>query len=158
MPPLQVPTPTILSPCPQGRETPPTLGTTLPWDIQKQQDDVYPLPLRPNQAVWVEEGSSITGKGDLNSPHSSCWGTHFKIKMNICYKCVVDLLPTSACSLVDGPSSVSSHVPRRVGSVLSSSDVLDPANCSILCSTFPQNSLGISCCLAVGLRFASICW
>ena len=35
------------------REREPSLGTTLSWDIQSQQEQSVPLPLRPTKAVQV---------------------------------------------------------------------------------------------------------
>jgi hypothetical protein len=52
------------------------------------------------------EGNPMAGNRNQDSPHTTCLGTHMKTKLHICYKCVGDLGPAPACSLVGGPGSV----------------------------------------------------
>lgn len=57
------------------------LGTT--WDIQSQQGQATPPPLRPNKEV--QERRSSGSQQSHRQPHSNCWETHPKTKLNIRY-------------------------------------------------------------------------
>ena len=99
------------------------------------------LSLRPNQAVQLREGDSVAGKIVIDSLGSNCSGIHIKTKLYICYKCVGDLDPEHACSLVGSSVSVSPHGYRLVDSVGLLVVSLTSLASSVLSVTLPQDFL-----------------
>jgi hypothetical protein len=74
-------------------------------------------------------------------PHSSCWETHMKTKLHICYVCAGGLNPVHACSLVGGSVSGSPQGSRVKWFCWSSSGVLILLGPSIFPPTLPQDPL-----------------
>jgi len=63
------------------------LGILPPWHNKSLQDWSYPLPLRPDKAGQLGEYISHIDNSFRDSSCSSCWGTHMKTKLHICYIC-----------------------------------------------------------------------
>jgi len=73
---ISSPIPTWPYPLLLREEGSPSWKTSLPWCLKSLQDWVCPLPFREVDMNRVKV-----------CPHSSCWGTHMKIKLHICYIC-----------------------------------------------------------------------
>ena len=58
------------------------------WDIKSLQTQAHPLPLNLPKAAQLRERDLQAGSSFRESSHSSCWGTHVKTKLHICYICV----------------------------------------------------------------------
>ena len=83
----------------------------------------------------------MAGNRIRDNPHSSCWRTHMKTKLHICYKCVGGLGPPPACSLVGSSASVIPPPAPVVPGELTLNLVvsLTPLTCSVLSPTLPQD-------------------
>jgi hypothetical protein len=63
-----------------------------------------PSPYEADKAVQSREHIPQIGNSFRDSPCSSCWGTHMKIELHICYICAEVLGPAHVCSLVGSVS------------------------------------------------------
>lgn len=111
------------------------LGTT--WDIQSQQGQAPPPPLRPNKEV--QERRSSGSQQSHRQPHSNCWETHPKTKLNIRYGQVQPLhvfwLVVQSFWALTGPGQLT------LGFLVVS---LPPLACSILSPTLLQGKCDLN--------------